>query len=274
MNEVSNKQQNNIENLAPDSWRFWGTLSWGALILIMFVTVQSITAVVFVLLSQQGESGQLLENFEALAADGDVLSICTLASFIVCCLLIWVAIICKRGATLVDYLALRSLSWRYYVLGFVALVFLLIGIELINWLFDRDSVPEVMKLIYLSADSKLLLFLAIVVLAPLFEEVFFRGFLYRGLLLGGNQYSQTRVWTTIVITSAVWALIHLQYEAYDMGIIFIMGIVLGVARWLTGSLYLPIFIHAVNNFASTLQIAYLTNSDSALPTVVFPGIIN
>lgn len=251
-----------------DSWKFLGTMLWGMLIVLMFVLVQSIAAIIYILVTEAEQGTQFLENFETSASDGDVLSVCTMASFFVCCLLIWVAIIAKKGATIRDYLALRSLNWRSYLFGILALVVLFIFIELVNWFFKRDSVPEVMKLIYQSADNKILLFLAIVILAPLFEELFFRGFLFRGLFLGGGENSMPRVWGTIIVTSAVWAVIHLQYEAFEIGIIFVMGIVLGAARWITGSLYLPLFIHALNNLVSTLQIAYIVNSESALPALV------
>jgi membrane protease YdiL (CAAX protease family) len=92
----------------------------------------------------------------------------------------------------------------------------------------------------------------VVVGAPLVEETFFRGFLFRGLAaspLGGP--------ATIVVTSLAWAAIHLQYDLYDMGTIFLLGLLLGAFRLITGSLWPPLLMHALVNLLATIQVAIL-----------------
>ncbi|NNC83015.1 MAG: CPBP family intramembrane metalloprotease, partial [Flavobacteriales bacterium] len=87
-----------------------------------------------------------------------------------------------------------------------------------------------------------LLILSIGIVAPVFEEVLFRGFAYKGLersKLGGHG--------TVWVIAIVFALIHLQYSWAVKAIIIPMGVLLGYARMFSGSLLVPILLHVLNN---------------------------
>jgi hypothetical protein len=80
-----------------------------------------------------------------------------------------------------------------------------------------------------------------------FEEVIFRGFLFRLIAaLGGN-------WTALAVTSALFGLAHIGNPgatwASSLAIAIEAGILLGAAYAAGGSLWLPIGIHAGWNFA-------------------------
>jgi uncharacterized protein len=97
-----------------------------------------------------------------------------------------------------------------------------------------------------------LLWVAVVVCAPWGEEVFFRGFLFKGWLhsvLGG--------WGTVLLTSLIWAVIHLQYDLYGITTIFVGGLLLGYARLKSGSIYPPILMHTLMNVLAMTQTAFL-----------------
>lgn len=79
------------------------------------------------------------------------------------------------------------------------------------------------------------------------EEMIFRGFLFRLIAgLGGN-------WTALAVTSALFGLAHLGNReatlASSAAIAIEAGILLGAAYAASGSLWLPIGIHAGWNFA-------------------------
>jgi hypothetical protein len=86
------------------------------------------------------------------------------------------------------------------------------------------------------------------VVAPVFEELFFRGF-----LLAGFASSFLRPAGAVLVTSASWALIHLQYDLYGMVTIFVLGLLLGAARLASGSVLLTIGLHAFSNLLSTVE---------------------
>jgi hypothetical protein len=100
-----------------------------------------------------------------------------------------------------------------------------------------------------TARFRPLLWFALIVMAPLFEESLFRGF-----LIPGMQRSFLKAPGAILLTSALWALIHSQYEPFHIGIIFVGGILLGTARVSTGSLPLCIFLHATMNIIATVEL--------------------
>lgn len=83
--------------------------------------------------------------------------------------------------------------------------------------------------------------LAVCLFGPAAEELVFRGFLY-GLLK-----DRIGVPLTIALTAVGWALLHFDYSWWVIGIIVVDGLLLGLARWRTGSVYLPIAMHALYN---------------------------
>src|ERR1039457_1991661 len=83
--------------------------------------------------------------------------------------------------------------------------------------------------------------------SAVFEEVIFRGFLFRlAAGLGGN-------WTALGVTSALFGLAHIANPgatwASALAVAIEAGILLGAAYAASGSLWLPIGIHAGWNFA-------------------------
>src|SRR6185436_19531912 len=92
-----------------------------------------------------------------------------------------------------------------------------------------------------------LYFFSFAVLAPIQEELLFRGFLYRGLSLSFGP------WTTILLTSAVWSVVHLQYNWFYLGEIFLLGAVFGWLRMRSGSTILTILLHGTMNALATLS---------------------
>jgi membrane protease YdiL (CAAX protease family) len=92
----------------------------------------------------------------------------------------------------------------------------------------------------------LALFATVAVLAPLFEEVMFRGFLlpWMGRRLGARW--PRRGWTLAILASAVlFAAMHLQ----PMGLpaLTLLGIILASACLSTGTLWTPVLVHAAWN---------------------------
>jgi len=82
---------------------------------------------------------------------------------------------------------------------------------------------------------------AVGILGPIAEELIFRGWSF-GLL-------QKRVGTfaTIVVTATGWALLHYTYGWAVILVIVVDGILLGLARWKTRSVFPPMVMHALYN---------------------------
>ena len=93
----------------------------------------------------------------------------------------------------------------------------------------------------LSVVWKILIVLSAVVLAPLTEEMFFRG-LVQSMLRRHLHHP----WTCIVITSVGFALVHAPYWS-TMPVLFVLSVALGYNYERCGRLYPSILMHAVFN---------------------------
>ncbi len=89
-----------------------------------------------------------------------------------------------------------------------------------------------------------------VFVAPFCEEVFFRGFVFAGLLRG-----IPLVWA-IVLSALIFAVAHADPGSFV--VLFIIGLALAFLRWRTGSLWPGLLLHALNNgFAALTVVLYM-----------------
>jgi uncharacterized protein len=59
----------------------------------------------------------------------------------------------------------------------------------------------------------------------------------------------------VVLSAAAWAAAHTQYNWFYMSEIFALGILFGMLRLRTGSTWLTVFLHAVNNAVAVVVVA-------------------
>lgn len=146
----------------------------------------------------------------------------------------------KKGATLQDYLALHGFTGKQF-LGFTAILLLLNGVIEFgsNWLGLTPM--SFMDDIFPTAKPLWLLVLAMVIIAPIYEEVMFRGFMWAGLA------KPLGFWWASIATSLVFAWIHGQYTPIEGVAIVALAMVFSWARAKSNSLGLPIVLHIMNN---------------------------
>jgi len=86
---------------------------------------------------------------------------------------------------------------------------------------------------------------AAVVLAPLWEELTFRGF-----LLSALAKSRLGYWPAAIISTGVWTFLHWGYSAPGLASVFLAGIGLSWIMWRTGSMRAVVIAHGVINAVS------------------------
>lgn len=159
----------------------------------------------------------------------------------------------RKTLSIKDYLAFRSAKvweWIFWTIVCFATVF---GV---GYLFQLAGAPEQeqwMVDIWKSAGTSILFLIGVIIVAPIGEEWLFRGFLFKGWK------ESVGPWAAIILSAVAWAAIHLQYSVWALAHLFIFGIVLGVARWKTKSILIPIWMHFVNNLVATLMMHLSTN---------------
>ncbi len=183
---------------------------------------------------------------------GPVVVVSVILSGIVSLALIAGLIKAKHGATIKEYLALKPLPLK----TMAALVALTLGMLLLSAVIDTfRNLPDDTAGTGALFDGvwPVFAFLAVVVMAPLFEEAMFRGFMFQGFM-------RTRLGPAlaIILPAFWWASLHAQYGAFDRMVIMVFGIVLAVTRLRTGSLWGPIAMHATWNLVAFVQIVSLS----------------
>ena len=231
-------------------WGFWATTAWGSGVLVAFFVLQSVAAIPFVAAAMSENPD--IDVVQVLEANAAYLAVAILVAGIGCTSIILLLTGIRRGASIREYLALRWPGTRQLLAWLAIAAVIVVVLDLLTTLLGREVVPEWWLNVYASATSPLLLGFATVFAAPLFEEAFFRGFLFPGL-----SRSKLGATGTIVVTAALWAAIHTQYGAYEVAQIFILGLVLGLARHRADSLVVPLIIHAAINLGANIQVAFL-----------------
>ena len=142
------------------------------------------------------------------------------------------------------YLGLRDFKLSTAAAMFGLLLLFVIASESVTYYLNEDP-TEFLQAIYDSANPRWLLIVVMVVVAPIYEELMFRGIIWSALQ---EQLSGTRgLWLASLISSALFAVIHLQYGIYEISTIMLLAMLFCYARIKSGSLLLPMAMHIVNN---------------------------
>ena len=158
----------------------------------------------------------------------------------------------KKGPSVTEYLCLHPLSWKIFIVWILLIVLFVACSDALSYLLDRPIVPKYWAKLLQTAPPILMVIIAVLLVAPIFEEVLFRGFMFAGI-----KESRLGARGAIVITALTWSVIHFQYDLYWIATIFVLGIVLGMARLRTNSLYLTIAMHATVNAIAMVEASAL-----------------
>lgn len=186
--------------------------------------------------------------------DGTVVS---LSIIIGCVLLVAVSalLIRVRGGNVRKYLALQPFSWSVGIGMLGLLLMFMIGSQALTYLLNESPLVFVDPL-YQSVSSVWLLIFAMVIVAPIYEELIFRGLLWSAIAEQFSNVANAEHCGAIVaslVTSVIFAVIHLQYGIYEIGTIVVLALIFCYARIKSGSLVLPMLLHVVNNGAAMAQ---------------------
>lgn len=126
------------------------------------------------------------------------------------------------------------------IISFIMIKYGVIGemFEKLPYLISDEIIREIEESFNNSSWS--VLFVKGVILAPLFEEVIYRGIILNGML---KRYSPEKA---IVISALIFGFIHLNLP---QGLnAFIIGLMIGTVYYYTRSLSICMLMHAANNF--------------------------
>ncbi|HSI02362.1 MAG TPA: type II CAAX endopeptidase family protein, partial [Reyranella sp.] len=147
------------------------------------------------------------------------------------------------GRAALPALGLRPAGWAYPVVGTIATLALSVAVSQFG--IEPQGVKHVVK----GLPGNLLVGLALLaVLAPLVEELIFRGLLY-GLVAG--RWGGLTAW---LVSSLAFATAH--YEPAHVVLVLPLGLLFGWLRWRTDSLVPSLIAHILNNAFALLAAIY------------------
>lgn len=231
-------------------WGFWPTLGFSVGLIFLCLMVHVVLMVAMTAFSAMGNPELDGEAYlKSLIKTGFYVSLSTVVSAWVGTLGIVAFILLRKGITVKEYLPLKRLPFRTYALWLGMTIVFVIGMILVAMVIEPPNSDWMIKS-YQTAESLPLFWIAVVIGAPLLEEMFFRGFLFEGL-----RDSRLGSVGAVLVTASLWAAIHMQYQVFGLSVILTLGLLLGVAKIKTRSLYIPLAMHAFYNFIIMAQIS-------------------
>lgn len=218
----------------------------------VYFAVSIMVVVVFAIFHFAGGGEADADALAGHLARGEVIAFAALVAVPVELGLLVLIIKMKRGSDLRHYLALKAPSgWSLLWVG-AACIAMIAVFDGVAFLLGRPLVAPFMVEAYVNCAVPALLWLALVVAAPVVEEVLFRSFLLQGL-----KDSAIRSWGAVILSSIAWTSLHAGYDLYALATIFVAGLLLGFIWLRTRSVWLCIFMHALMNLIATLETAWV-----------------
>jgi hypothetical protein len=234
-------------------WGFWATILWAVVIAAAYLVVQFGTVLAIADWFPANPADRSLDRLIISGmSKGYSFPLANLLTTIACCGSIVAIIRLKKNALVREYLCLKPVTFTTMLKWIGLFVVVTIAIDFGLMWFDESAGKDFMSTIYKEAKPVWMLWLTLIVAAPLFEEVFFRGF-----LLTRFAASFMRPIGAVVVTAGLWAAMHLQYDVFGIAIVFCFGLLLGAARLRSGSLMVPLALHALENLLATAAATFL-----------------
>ena len=239
------------ETPPPGPWGFWPTIGLSLVITIGWMLAQVPVVVAFTVPAVTQNRNLDIEAFaEGLMHNGLFWSLAICAAAPITIILTLVCAAARKGISVRDYLALRWPGGRTIAIWcLIQLVFIACA-DGLTYLIRGRILPPFMIDVYQTAQLLPLLWFAFVIVAPVTEELFIRGFLFHGI-----ERSRLGPAGAIVLSSLAWAALHTQYDLYSITVICLGGLLLGYARLRSRSLYPAVAMHLVQNLVATIEVA-------------------
>ena len=133
--------------------------------------------------------------------------------------------------------------------GFIVSLILAAGLvalfSLFPW-FDAEQVQDVGFSAYMAGADRIIAFLTLVIIAPIAEEIIFRGWLYGKIR---NNLKWLPEWGSIVVSALIVSLLFgIMHFQWNVGVnVFCLSLVLCGLREVTGTIYAGILTHMLKN---------------------------
>jgi membrane protease YdiL (CAAX protease family) len=224
----------------PASFKPWMALLIPVWVFVGFMAAQVVAQLLILLLEQVGISfkGVNESTFQTVAS-----AAIYLLSITIVIGLPWIV---KKYRTSRQELGIvQSLTWTDLLLAPAAfIVYILLSFVLTSLasnlpFFNSNQVQSTGFAGLSQGFEYLLAFATLVIIAPISEEILFRGYLL------GKLRKYVPIWVAVLVTSLLFAVVHFQF---NVGVdVFALSIILCILRVSTGRLWPSILLHMIKN---------------------------
>lgn len=158
------------------------------------------------------------------------------------------------------------LSWRFddvktgLKFGVLGLFCTTVGVVVWTKVVGEENATSAISVLIedkpMSVSASIGVFVYLWLLAPICEEIIYRGLLWGGLERMGWGQEKWGRFAAFVLSTAVFAVSHL--EPLRTSLLLVIAVPIGLARLVTGRLLASIVAHQVNNFLPALAILLTT----------------
>ncbi len=221
--------------------------SWGDLLAMLgiFLTAQLFVRIAVSLMGLENVTPQameLLTGAQRRAAEfimGENSFIMTIATLVLTLIFVIIYRHFRGGQARVIRCSIRGFNPTVLLWGLVTLISIAVVMEPIKQFLPQSSVPS---------GRGLYMILALVFVAPIFEEILCRGIIMESVR------SKRGAWAACVISSLIFGIMHIDPQSMINA--FVVGLLLGYLYLRTDSIFAPIIIHAINNVLAYLFLLF------------------
>ena len=138
------------------------------------------------------------------------------------------------------------------VLG-VSVVFIFAAMYVLNLFIEQAGIPNTLEETFLAMSRNPFGVLSIALLAPVLEEL-----LFRGAIQGQLQAAGQKPWTAIIVSSLIFGVVHMNPAQIPFA--FLLGMLFGWLYYRTGSLLPGIIGHVLNNSVAAINMILYGNT--------------
>jgi uncharacterized protein len=159
------------------------------------------------------------------------------------------------GSDALAYLGLDIPRRRDIAIAAAGLMAVILAADGMTLALGKEVVPAFQLELHRTAQAEGTLpwlWLAILVAAPVGEELLFRGFMFRGFV-----HEPRDALPAILVLALIWSLLHVQYDWFGTAQVFLIGVLFGFVRWRSGSTTLVILLHMLLNLESVVETVFV-----------------
>lgn len=135
----------------------------------------------------------------------------------------------------------------------VSAVFIFAAMYILNLIIEQVGLPNTMEETFIAMSRNPFGVLSIALLAPILEEL-----LFRGAIQGRLQEAGLRPWYAILIASLIFGVVHMNPAQIPFA--FLLGVMFGWLYYRTGSLLPGIIGHVLNNSVAAINMILYGNA--------------